>query len=49
VPGAAAVTPAPVSVDTSVAADGVGAPLSPKLRRDMAGHSRSKGTWGVCG
>ena len=42
-------TPAPVSVGTLVAAGGVGAPLPPKLRRDMVGHSRSKGKWGVCG
>ncbi len=41
--GAAAVTPAPVPVGTPVAADGVGAPLPPKLRRDMVGHSRSRG------
>ncbi len=42
-PGAAAVTPAPVSVGTPVAAGGVGAPLPPKLRRDMVGRSRSRG------
>jgi hypothetical protein len=42
-PGAAAVTPAPVPVGTPVAAGGVGAPLPPKLRRDMVGHSRSRG------
>jgi len=42
-PGAAAVTPAPVSVGTPVAEGGVGAPLPPKLRRDMVGHSRSRG------
>ncbi len=42
-PGAEAVTPAPVPVGTPVAACGVGAPLPPKLRRDMVGHSRSKG------